>query len=111
MSSFRTDLFSGLGSVITSNVEFVGDAVELTLFADIDSATTFRVQGSNATGFRTAIDEDDWSTLTTVAIATTNQMLNIEPGFRWLRVLRETASTASLAAVMLSMRNDNGGFR
>lgn len=109
MSTFRNDLFGSVGSAITSSLYFVGDAAELTLALDIDSATTVVVQQSNAQGFRTAFVEDDWSTLTTAASLTANTMLDIEPGFRWLRVLRETASTASLAAAVVAGRNVDMG--
>lgn len=106
MSSFRTDLYAGQ-STITSNVYFVGDAEELTAFLDIDSATTCVLQGSNAQGFRdAAIAEDEWSTLTTMTSVSANQLLNIEPGFRWLRGIREgPASGASWASLVLSGRN------
>lgn len=108
MASFRTDLYAGLGSAITSSVYYVPDAEELTAFLDVDSATTFIIQGSNADGVRSAIVEDEWSTLTTMAVISTNQLVNIEPGFRWIRGLRETASTASLASFVIAGRNDNG---
>lgn len=105
MSTFKSDLFGDVGSAITSSTYFVGDAAEITLALDIDSATTVVVQGSNAQGFRTAFVEDDWSTLTTITAIAANDLLNIEPGFRWIRLLRETASTASLAAATVAGRN------
>ena len=105
MSAFRKDLFEDVSSDITSSTYFVGDAEELTLDLDVDSATTIIVQGSNAQGFRTAFVEDDWSTLTTIVSISANDILNIEPGFRWARVLRETASTASLASATVAGRN------
>lgn len=107
MASFRSSLFSNSG--ITSNVYYVPDAAELTAFFDIDSATTCVLQGSNADGVTAAIGEDEWSTLTTMTAVSTNQMLNIEPGFRWIRGLRETASAASWASFVIAGRNDNGG--
>lgn len=105
MSAFRSDLYGGQGSVITSIVYFVGDSEELTAFLDIDSATTATLQGSNAQGFRESIAEDEWSTLTTMVGVASNQMLNIEPGFRWIRGLRETASSASWASLVVAGRN------
>lgn len=105
MSTFRNDLFGGVGSAITSSIYLVADAAELTLDLDVDSATTVVVQQSNAQGFRTAFADDDWSTLTTMVNVTANQVLDIEPGFRWLRVLRETASTASLQRATVAGRN------
>jgi len=103
MSSFRSSLYGD--SAITSNVYLTADAEEMTLFMDIDSATTVVLQTSNAQGFQTAIGEDEWSTSTTMVGVSTNQLVNIEPGFRWFRVLRETASTASLASAVISGRN------
>jgi len=108
MSTFRFDLFADVGSNITSSVYFAGDAEELTLQTDIDSATTLVFQGSNDTGFRVALTEADWSTLTTVVGASANGLYNIEPGFRWFRCLRESASTASWSKAVLAGRNDDG---
>ena len=105
MSTFRRDVFAAQGSGVTSETYFTGDAEELTVDIDIDSATTVRIQGSNAQGFRDTIAEDDWSTLTTAVSLAANTILNIEPGFRWTRILRETASTASLARATLAGRN------
>ena len=105
MSAFRLDLFADQGSGITSSVYFVGDARELTCEIDIDSATTCRIQGSNAQGFRETIAADDWSTLTTIVSLAANNVLNIEPGFRWIRALRETASTASFARFTVAGTN------
>lgn len=108
MSTFRFDLFAAAGSNITSSVYFVGDAEELTLNTIIPSATTLKFQGSNDTGFRSALVEGNWSTLTTVVSATANGMYNIEPGIRWFRCLRETASAGSWSQAVVSGRNDSG---
>ncbi len=105
MSTFRSDLFAGQGSGITSTVYLVADAAELRLELDIDSATTVTVDASNGTGFREALADDDWSTLTTIVGVSANAIYDFEPGFRWLRVLRETASNASLARATVSGRN------
>jgi hypothetical protein len=85
------DLYARLGSVSTttqSDVFFVGDSTEITLQLDIASASTTTVEGSNST---TPVGETvpaaDWSTLTTV-IASADQFLNIEPGFRYIRCSR-----------------------
>lgn len=108
MSTFRKDLFATVSSDITSSVYFVGDAEEITLSTDINSATTLVFQGSNDTGFRSTLAETEWSTLTTIASVTANGMYNIEPGFRWFRCLRETASTASWLKATIAGRNDDG---
>lgn len=104
MSAFRSDLFDS-SSDITSSVYFVGDAEELTVFVDIDSETTVVIQGSNAQGFRSTIAEDEWSTLTTVVSVAANDLYNIEPGFRWIRGVRETASNASWSSMVVAGRN------
>jgi len=83
------DLYAGQGSNVTSSIFEVASAEDITLQLDIASISTTTVQGSNATGFRTALAETDWSTLTTV-VASTDQFLNIEPGFRWLRCSRSS---------------------
>jgi len=102
MSSFRNDLFAGV-SGFTSNVYLTADAVDLTLQTNVDSATSMHVHVSNATGFRTAIAEDDWSTKTTVVSMAANGIYDVDPGFRWLRVVRESA--ASLPSVTIAGRN------
>ena len=104
MSAFRNDLFNGV-STRTSAVYFVGDSEELTAFLDIDSATTCVLQGSNAQGFRESIAEDEWSGLTTMVGLSANQLVNIEPGFRWIRGIRETESAASWASLVVAGRN------
>lgn len=106
MSTFRNDLYSAVGSDLTSSIYFVGDAEELTIAFDVDSTTSVEVHGSNAQGFRVAFVEDDWSTLTTVVSATVNEILNIEPGFRWIRCVRE--SSTSLPSAVVAGRNDDG---
>lgn len=103
MSTFRSDLFGAVGSDLTSSVYLVADAAEMTLALDVDSATSVTVQGSNAQGFRTPFVEDDWSTLTTIAGVSGNDLVNIEPGFRWLRVIRESA--VSLPSAVVAGRN------
>ena len=109
MSTFRNDLFAG-SSAITSSVYFVGDAVGLTADIDIDSETTCVIQGSNTTGFSgPAIAEDDWSTLTTIVSLAANEIISIDPGFRWIRGLRETESSASWARFTIAGRNVAGG--
>ena len=97
MSTFQFDLYAGVGSDVTSSTYFVGDSEELTLQAIIGSASSLTIQGSNVTGFRVAIGEDDWSNLTEAAVAA-DDMLNIEPGFRWLRCTRTSGLTNAIVA-------------
>lgn len=102
MSTFRKDLFGDVGSDLTSNPYLTADAAELTLDYDVDSATSFVIEASNAEGFRGFV-EDDWSNVTTISGAAANGLVNIEPGFRWLRLIRESA--ASLPSARLHGRN------
>jgi hypothetical protein len=102
MSTFRNDLFAGV-SGLTSNLYLTADAAELTLQVGVASATSLAIQASNVTGFRETIAETDWSTLTTVSGIAANDLLNIEPGFRWLRLVRESAT--SLPSATLAGRN------
>lgn len=101
MSTFRNDLFAGV-SGLTSNVYLVADAADLTLQANATSSTGVTVQGSNVRGFD-GFDEADWSTLTTISGITQAEMLYVQPGFRWLRVVRESAT--SLPSATLVGRN------
>ena len=103
MSVFRNDLFAAVGSDLTSSTYLTADGEEMTLQVIVGgSATSLHIHGSNGTGFRTALGEDDWSTLTSLAIGvSSDQMLNIEPGFRWLRCLR----TSGVSQAILAGRN------
>lgn len=98
MSAFRNDLFAGV-SGLTSNVYLTADAVDLTLQTNVDSATSLVIQRSNGTGFRTALAEDDWSTATTLVSVTANGLYNLDPGYRWLRLIRESATSLPSATV------------
>lgn len=102
MSTRREDLFNGV-SGLTSATALVADAAELTVQPLIASETSLEVWGSNADGFSSALAEGDWSVLTTLVSLSANDMYNIEPGFRWLRVVRESAASAT--AVNINMRN------
>lgn len=102
MSTFRNDLFAGV-SGLTSNLYLTADAAELTLQMQVASATSLTIQASNVTGFRDVIAEADWSNVTTVAGISANDLVNIEPGFRWLRLVRESAT--SLPSATLAGRN------
>ena len=107
MSTFRRDILSTVGSDITSEVYMTADAEELTIQLIVPSATTVILSGSNDTGKR-AGGIVVWSVLTTIESVATNTVYNIEPGFRWFRCQRETASVASLSQAILAGRNDDG---
>lgn len=88
----RRDLFtSKTASEITSETYWVGDARHISLFLD---GSTQTVQGSQDEGRATAIGEATWSTLTRFVASTA--LLDIEPGFRWLRVQRSGSSGTAI---------------
>lgn len=97
MSSFRKDLYADAPSDLTSSTYLTADAEEMTVQAIIGSAASLHIEGSNATGFRTAIGEDDWSRMTSIAVAA-DGMYNIEPGFRWLRCIKTSGLTSAIIA-------------
>lgn len=105
MSTFFKDLYAGTSN-LTSAVYFVGDAEEFTVQHQGGSATTVILQGSNGTGNRVALAEAEWSTITTITGVAANTLYNIEPGFRWFRGIRESAS--STTALVVAGRNDDG---
>ena len=99
MATFRRDLYaSKAASGVTSETYRVIDAIELTLFLRGSPSTT-TVQGSNADGRTVAISNTttDWSNLTVVISPSPGDMLNIEPGFQYLRCLRSETTEAVLA--------------
>lgn len=98
--SYRADMYDGVGaSAITSNVEWIGDAADISLFIrGTGSVTT--VQLSNADGRHTAtgqasIPETSWSDATTVT-SPSPDMLDIEPGPRWIRSIRSETTEVTL---------------
>lgn len=94
----QRDLYtSKAASEITSETYYVGDIKELTTFLRGSPSTT-TIQGSNAEGRSTAIAETSWSDLTTVLFVSGDgaQMVNIQPGFRWLRCLRSETTEVVL---------------
>lgn len=99
MASFRFDLFSEVGSDLTSSAYLTADAEEMTVQAKAGSATTLTIQGSNATGFRTAIAEGDWSSMTVITGVATSTIYNVEPGQRWMRLIRESATSLTEATI------------
>jgi len=92
--AIRRDLYEAKGSDVTSEVYWVGDARSISMWLD---ASVITVQGTNQEGRDSAIDEDNWSLLTTLTDPD-KEMLDIEPGFRWLRTLRSgSTGTAVLS--------------
>jgi hypothetical protein len=82
-------------SELTSEIYNVQDIKELTVFLRGSPSTT-TIQGSNADGRTSAIPETSWSVLTT-NILPGPDMLNIEPGFRWLRCIRSETTEVILS--------------
>lgn len=93
-TAYRSLYTTKAASAITSEIYNVQDFKEMTLFLRGSPSTT-TVQGSNADGRSSAIPETSWSALTTV-ISPAPDMLNIEPGFRWLRCLRSETTEVIL---------------
>ena len=89
----QRDLYaSKTASDVTSEVFWVGDARELTLQI-LGSPSTTTVQGSNGDGRVAALSEDSWSDISAVIGA---NMVDVEPGFRWLRCLRSETTQVLL---------------
>ena len=92
----QRDLYTSKAvSDITSEVHFVGDIKELTVFLRGSPSTT-TIQGSNAEGFGTAIASTAWSALTTV-ISPSPDIVNIEPGWRFIRCQRSETTEVVLS--------------
>jgi len=85
-TAYRSLYTSAAASAITSEVYWAGDFQELTVFLRGSPSTT-TVMASNADGFGSAIPETSWSVLSTV-ISPSPDLINIEPGWRWIRCQR-----------------------
>ena len=82
----------------TSSAHFIGDydIIALSYQSQTNSASTLTIQASGAEGFTAAIPSNSWSNLTMV---TTQGPQTLDPGLRWLRVIRsESSSTVELSA-------------
>ncbi len=91
-TSMRDMYNSKAASAVTSEEVWVGDADKISLQL-LGSPSTTTVQGSNATGFSTAIGAGEWSTITTLGVG----MYAMEPGVRWLRCQRSETTNVYLA--------------
>lgn len=90
---------SGNNSAITSVAALVADWQIQTLSWETvtGSASTLTVQGSLADGLQAAVPAATWSNLTMLTAA---GMYTVDPGSRWIRVVRgspESASTVLIA--------------
>lgn len=91
--SISRDLFNSVGaSAVTSEVYGIQGFHDGFTLQVVGSPSTTTVQGSNDYGYNAAIT--NWSTLTTLYGAT---VVNIEPGFNWLRMQRSETSNAIIA--------------
>lgn len=93
-------LLGATTSGATSNPFFIGDLdiIALSYQTQAASASTLTIQASNAEGFVAAIPAASWSNLTMV---TSPGPQTIDPGLRWLRVIRsESSSTVELSGQM-----------
>jgi hypothetical protein len=85
------DLYEDLGSDVTSQVFFVGDAERITLSLN-NSDSTFTVQMNNGEGHRSALVANEWSDVTTLK-GGGPLLLDVTPGPGWLRVQRSLSTT------------------
>lgn len=99
--SFRTELYAGAAdSDVTSSVQWLGDAENISLFLRGSPSTT-TVQLSNASGGHKAnvgdvtIPETSWSN-ETVITSPAPDLLSVTAGARWLRTLRSETTEAAL---------------
>lgn len=90
---FKSLYTDPLGSDITSRTVFVGDATDITLSLTTvnGSASLFTVQVNNGDGF-TATLPNAWSTVTGIAA---QGEFDLEPGSRYFRLLRPSASSTT----------------
>ena len=103
MGTYRRDIYtSKAASDITSETVWVGDAETLTLFLRGSPSTT-SVQMSLADGRSAAIPETSWSDVTQIT-SPSPDLIDIEPGGRWLRTLRSETTE-----VVVSMQQPWGG--
>lgn len=95
-------LLGAANSNFTSPAYLIGDFRQASLSwqTSTGSASVLTVQLSNADGFTSAIPEAAWSTGT---LLTSQGMQTIDPGVKWLRVIRDSiqVSASSNATVTL----------
>lgn len=83
-------------SDVTGGPFFIGDFTQLTLsrISQIAGASNLTVQVSNSDGFTAALAADDFSHVTALAA---QGAFGVETGPRWIRVLRKSASSETIA--------------
>lgn len=98
-------------SNVTSTNYFVGDFAALTISITTGSAHASRitVQGSNADGFQSSLSAgggfgnatipvNPWSHLTVILPVAAANIFTIDPGVRWINVIRPTAASGQTAS-------------
>lgn len=81
-------------SNLTSNPQLIADANAISLSLVTQTAdTNYAIHVSNANGWTSAIPENSWSTATTIGA---QGPFILEPGFRWVRAKRPSASSATI---------------
>ena len=95
-TAFRDLYTSKIASAITSEVYNVRDARSIS-FQVTGSPSTTKIQGTNTDGRTTDIKNTtaDWSDLSTI-IDPAPDMIDIEPGFAYVRCLRSETTTVVL---------------
>lgn len=91
----RKTLLDAASSDVTGGPFFIGDCTQLSLSwtTQVAGASTLTVQMSNEDGLGSAFGDAAWSNVTLIAA---QGMFGVETGPRWLRVLRASASSASV---------------
>ena len=92
LRSILTSGSSGTGPAI-----FVGDARLLTVSiqSSTGSASRFTFDASNDDGFKAAIGDATWSTLT---VLTAKGIYTVDPGARWIRAQQPVFSLSATSA-------------
>lgn len=87
MYTVNQTLLGAANSDLTSSAYYVGDFQTLTIsrITSTGSASQGTIQGTNWDGFKSAIPEGAWSTLTPVA---NKGIYTIDPGAAWIRTQR-----------------------
>lgn len=98
--AYRADLYDGVASSgVTSNVEWIGDFDDISLFLRGSPSTT-SIQLSNASGMgSSAIPETSWSDETQIT-SPSPDLLSVTAGARWIRTIRSETTEAVLNARM-----------
>lgn len=92
---------SAQSSMFTTEAQLVSDFDNLTVswLTDTADASRFTVQGTNRAGLSgTSVTEADWSDVTGI---TGDGIFTIDPGVRWLRAVRNSNESLSIANLQL----------